>query len=719
MADQALAPEAHFDAASERERRAPDRLYTLKEGDVFLVCDAFGDVHGVADGLFHNDTRLLSRLTLRLDGSAPALLSSAVGRDNVIFTANATNRPLAPIGAAATPEGVVHLERKRLIWEGRLYERIRCVNYGDAPATLPLNFTFDADFKDMFEVRGQVRARRGRRARPVVRPSGVQFQYEGLDGASRDCVIAFSETPFEHDANRASIRLNLAPHTPKDLYLEIGAAPGPPPSAQRFRRASLQAKVAMRRRLRRGSRVRTTSRLFNAWLDKSRADLALLTTDLPTGPYPYAGIPWFSTTFGRDAILTAWQLLWLDPTLARGVLAYLAETQAGEYSSFHDAAPGKILHEARRGEMAARGEIPFGRYYGGVDTTCLFVALAAAYLDRTDDRAFLDRIWPALLAASGWMDSFAASDDLGLIRYERGAETGLLNQGWKDSHDSVFHADGRSPEGPIALVEVQGYAYAAYCGMARMAAQRFDRERAEACRRRAEQIRTAVESRFWMPDAGYYGLALDGENALCRVKASNAGHLLFVGLPSPDRGQAVMRTLLGAGFANGWGLRTLASDQPRYNPMSYHNGSVWPHDTAMCAIGFRRYGGADAVPRILSALFEAAVHFDMRLPELFCGFPRRPGEPPVAYPVACLPQAWAAASVFGVLQACLGLQVDGVRRELHLRSPRLPAGVGELRLENLPVGRRRLDLVFREADGRVMVLPGRDEEQGVPLITHT
>ncbi|WP_372765501.1 glycogen debranching N-terminal domain-containing protein [Phenylobacterium sp.] len=719
MQDPALAPQAHFEAAGERERSAPERLFTLKDGDVFLVCDAFGDVHGVADGMFHNDTRLLSRLTLHLDSGPPALLSSAVGRDNVVFTANATNHPLAPLGAVDTPEGVVHLERKRLIWQGRMFEHIRCMNYGQTRATLLLDFRFDADFKDMFEVRGQARAQRGRRHPPAVGRRGVRFEYEGLDGAKRQCVIAFSEAPSRIDANAASIRMELEPGRPKDLYLEIGPEDAPPPSEQRYRQACLLARAAMRRRLRRGGRVRSSARLFNAWLDKSRADLALLTTDLPSGPYPYAGIPWFSTTFGRDAIITAWQLLWLDPGLAKGVLTYLAETQAGEHSSFRDSAPGKILHEARRGEMAAQGEVPFGRYYGGVDTTCLFVALATAYMERTGDRAFLDQIWPALLAATGWMDSFADSDPLGLIRYEREADTGLLNQGWKDSHDSIFHADGRQPEGPIALVEVQGYAYAAYCGMARLAAQRLDRERAESCRRRAEQIRAAVESRFWMPDVGYYGIALDGEGDLCRVKASNAGHLLFVGLPSPDRAQAVMRTLLGSEFANGWGLRTLAGDQPRYNPMSYHNGSVWPHDTALCVIGFRRYGGADAVPRLLSALFEVAVHFDMRLPELFCGFPRRPGEPPVAYPVACLPQAWAAASVFGILQACLGLQVDGWRQELHVRSPRLPWGISELRLENLPISGRRLDLVFRDAGGRVMVLPGRNEEQGVPLITHT
>jgi glycogen debranching enzyme len=719
MDDLSLAPEAHFETSEAKEPRTPDRLYSLKEADLFLVCDAYGDVRGGADGLFLDDTRVLSRWTLRLDGGAPALLSTAVSQDNVVFTAHSTNRPLTPIGMTTTPEGVVHIERKRLLWAGRLYERIRCVNYGDETAHVPLDIGFDADFSDMFEVRGHHRQRRGYRAAPEARRDRVSFTYEGLDGEARRCTVAFSREPEVLSDHVARFELTIASRGEADLYLEVGAEDEGPPSSARYRQAKVLAKAAMRRRLRTGGRIQTSGLVFNAWLDRSRADLALLTTDLPTGPYPYAGIPWFSTTFGRDALITAWQMLWLDPRLARGVLRFLALMQATEKSAFQDAEPGKILHEARHGEMAALGEVPFRRYYGGVDTTCLFVALAAAYADRTGDLELIGELWPALQAATGWMDRFAERDRLGLIRYERGAKTGLLNQGWKDSHDSIFHADGRTPEGPIALVEVQGYAYAAYAGMARLADARGESELAARWRRRTEQLREAVETRFWMADEDFYGIALDGRDELCRVKASNAGHLLFVGLPSPDRGRAVVRQLMGHRFANGWGLRTLASDAPHFNPMSYHNGSVWPHDTALCAAGFRRYGEPDALPELLAALFEAATHFDMRLPELFCGFPRAGGEPPIAYPVACLPQAWAAASAFGLLQACLGLSIDGWRGELHVSAPRLPIGISELRLDGLPVGDRRLDLIFRDAGDRVMVLPGRDAQQGVPLIAHT
>ena len=719
MDDTPLVPEAHFDAATLTPASPTEGLYCLKEGDLFVVCNALGDIHGLGDGLFFNDTRHLSRLLLRLDGALPALLSTAVSRDNVVFTAHLTNRPLAPLGHASTPEGVVHIERKRLLFEGRLYERLLCSNYGEAEAVLPLNFSFAADFRDMFEVRGQTRPVRGRLEEPAIETAAVAFRYHGLDGVARRSVLAFSETPERLGATEAVIQLAVPAGGQRAIYLEAGPAAAPAPSAERYRRASLMAKAAMRGRLRRGARVRTTGRLFDSLIEKSRADLALLTTDLPSGPYPYAGIPWFSTTFGRDAIITALQMLWLDPALAKGVLRFLAHTQALDYSTFADAAPGKILHEARRGEMAALGEVPFARYYGGVDTTCLFVALAAAYAHRTGDLSLVEELWPSLLAAVGWMDSFEVSDPLGLIRYARGADTGLLNQGWKDSHDSIFHADGRFPDGPIALVEVQGYAFSAYRGMAWLAGVRGRDDLAETWRKRAERLRRTVEERFWMEDQGFYGIALDGHDELCRVRASNAGHLLFVGLPSLERGRMVAARLMGSDFANGWGLRTLAEGQARYNPMSYHDGSVWPHDTAVCAAGFRRYGAADSVRRLFAALFETADRFEMRLPELFCGFPRMGGEPPVAYPVACLPQAWAAASVFGLLQACLGLTVDGWRRELHLRSPRLPVGISEVRLEGITVGESAVDLLFCENGGRVMVLPGRDQEAGIPLIAHT
>jgi glycogen debranching enzyme len=716
MPDLARVLEDSQDQAPAAKSRVPERLYALKDGDAFAVFDSFGDMSGSADGFFLNDTRLLSCFRFTLYGAPPPFLSAAVGPENVWFTSHCTNRPLAPIGEVGAPEGVVHVERKRLLFGARIYERMRCTNYGSSVVELPLCFEYHADFCDMFEVRGLTRPRRGRRLKPVLAKNWVEFQYCGLDDVLRQSVLLFSEQPVSLNEAKAEFRFRVAPGEQSDLYIEIGSNVEDLPNEKRFHEAGERAQTPMREKLGRGAKIRTSALLFNGWLSKSRADLALLVSDLATGPYPYAGIPWFSTTFGRDALITAWQVLWLDPGLAHGVLRFLASTQAEHYSAFHDAAPGKILHEARRGEMAARGEVPFERYYGGVDTTCLFVSLAAAYAQRTGDMEFIEELWPALLRAVGWMDSFSQTNPDGFITYERGASTGLLNQGWKDSHDSIFHADGRMPEGPIALVEVQGYAYAAYNGVAALAAQRGEERSAEKWRAKAESFRVAVERKFWMEDKQFYGIAIDGEGELCRVRASNAGHLLFVGLPTAERGNAIAKQLAGGDFLSGWGLRTLASDQVRYNPMSYHNGSIWPHDTAICAIGLKRYGAIDAVIRLLSGMFEAAAHFDMRLPELFCGFARAGAETPVAYPVACLPQAWAAASTFGILQACLGVTVDGAKGEVRVDNPRLPADLGDVEIRDISIAGSNVSLSFREIGGSVSVFRIPGAGTGVPIV---
>ncbi|MBW8304755.1 MAG: amylo-alpha-1,6-glucosidase, partial [Brevundimonas sp.] len=447
---------------------------------------------------------------------------------------------------------------------------------------------------------------------------------------------------------------------------------------------------------------------FNDWLDQSRADVALLTTDLPTGPYPYAGVPWFSTPFGRDGIITAWQMLWLDPSLAKGVLTYLAMRQATEFSAFQDSAPGKIMHETRAGEMSALGEVPFGLYYGGVDTTCLFVALAGAYLKRTGDMATIHALWPSLLAAVGWMKEYGDVSGDGLISYQRAADTGLSNQGWKDSEDSIFHRDGRFPKGPVALLEVQGYAFAAWEAMADMARLVGDDRQAEWAAR-AGDVRELVEARFWMEDEQFYAIALDGDGEQCRSIGSNAGHLLFTGLPSRERARAVTKRMLGAEFRSGWGLRTLATGQARFNPMSYHNGSVWPHDTAMAAAGMAQYGERRAVALLLGEIYAAATHFHMRLPELFCGFERTPGEPPIAYPVACLPQAWAAGSVFLMLQAALGLRIDAIEGVVEIDRPLLPSGIDRLNLTRLQVGDATVDVTFQQMGRHTVVMPRRRE----------
>jgi glycogen debranching enzyme len=692
--------------------------FALKHDFAFLIADGLGDVTGGRDGLFVNDTRVLSQFTLALGGAAPSLLGSGVSQDNVFFTANLTNRPLPELGGYAPPEGVVHVERQRFLWEARIYECLVLTNYGERTVKLSLGLHFAADYADIFEVRGLTRRKRGERIGPQLGRASVTLGYRGLDEVLRRTCIAFSQTPHELSVDAARFDLELARDERFSLYVEIGTEPAEAPSRERFRTAAARARSGMRAKRRRGARMSTAGRLFDTWLDKARADLALLETDLPTGPYPFAGIPWFSTPFGRDAIVTALQTLWLDPGLARGVLAFLARNQAHERSAFADSAPGKILHEMRRGEMANLHEVPFGRYYGGVDTTPLFVMLAGAYAQRTGDAEFIEQLWPALCLAMQWVEGAGDSNGDGFVDYQRGAASGLANQGWKDSVDSVFHADGHIPDGPIALVEVQGFAYAASLAMADLAQRRGDTTREQHWRTRARALQRAVEDRFWMPELRTYGIALDGEDKLCRVLTSNAGQLLYSGLPAPERAQQVIEQLLRARFDNGWGIRTLAAGQPRYNPMSYHDGSVWPHDTGLCAAGMARYGDRAQAAHVLGELFAAAMHFGMRLPELFCGFPRHAGEPPVGYPVACLPQAWSSGTPFMLLQACLGVQVDGWRREVHIDRPTLPEAMGSLHVRGLAVGDAQVDLVFECRSGRTTAAAVGRVPDGVKLMVH-
>ncbi|MDB6061362.1 MAG: amylo-alpha,6-glucosidase [Verrucomicrobiaceae bacterium] len=696
--------------------REPNKFYALKDADTFLVADAFGDINGAGDGFFRDDTRTLSRLQLTLNGEKPSLLSASVSRDNVFFVSNMTNLPLPVLGGSATPQGVIHIERTRFLWDQHLHERIACTNYCSVEIGLSLQLAMGADFYDMFEVRGVSRRARGRLAPPQARGKQLVFVYEGLDGVQRISIVEFSQNPDQLDGDRAEFNLILEAGSRWELYLEAGPDLTIPPDKKTFRSAAARARYAMRARSRRGARLHSSGRLFNEWIEKSRADLALLTTELPTGPYPYAGIPWFSVPFGRDAIITALQLLWLDSGLARGVLRFLAQYQARAVSSFQDAAPGKIMHERRRGEMTRLRELPFGEYYGGVDTTPLFVVLAGAYAERTGDLALVEELWPALTAACVWIETITDSHPDGFLTYARAAETGLANQGWKDSEDSIFHTDGRFPRGPVALVEVQGYVFGAFRAMSELSSRRGDVDAATQWKVRADRLQTAVEARFWMEDAGFYGVAVDGDGQLCRTRCSNPGHLLYVGLPSADRGRRVSQVLLSDAFHSGWGLRTLAPGQARFNPMSYHNGSVWPHDTALCAAGIARYHERVGVIRMINSLFEAAVSFGMQLPELFCGFARAPGEPPVAYPVACLPQAWAAGSLFMLLQACLGVKVDGWGGQILIEEPSLPVGIDHLTIRHINVGGDLIDLAFHRVGEQVVAVPDRKKGKTVPVV---
>jgi glycogen debranching enzyme len=681
--------------------------YTLKDGNAFLLADALGDVQGRDDGLFINDTRILSRFELTVAHRRPSLLGAAIDQNNTLFTAHLTNRPLPSLGEQSIPQGVIHIERKRFLYDERLFEHLQLHNFSEEDASLPVCLRVAADFADIFEVQGHVRAARGDILPSRAGERTIELGYRGRDGRVTAACIAFSSKPQSISETDAEFVIRVKRRSVAELFIEIGTSMEELPSAERYTSARQQLNESMLCRLAQGASVSTSGRLFNEWIDKSRSDLALLTTPLETGPYPYAGIPWFATQFGRDAIITAMQTLWVNPDLAAGVLAFLASTQARTESSFRDSQPGKILHETRRGEMALLDEVPFAQYYGGVDTTPLFVMLAGAYEKRTGDRSVVDKYWDNIMAAVGWIEQRMRASPTGFLDYARGEKTGLANQAWKDSQDSMFHADGHFPRGPLAVVEVQGYVYGAFSSLSELAAARGDRLMADEWKVRAERLRRAIEDQFWLPELGFYAIAIDGDGTACRVCASNAGHLLFCGVPDIERAARVCEQLLGQRSSSGWGIRTLASDQSRYNPMSYHNGSIWPHDSAICAAGIARYGGRATVAKLLSDIFEAANHFGMRLPELYCGFERVPGQGPVGYPVACLPQAWASGAVFMLLQSALGIRIDGRSKEVHIERPVLPIGIESLTITDLKIRESSIDLEFHRLGTEVVAVPSK------------
>jgi glycogen debranching enzyme len=521
------------------------------------------------------------------------------------------------------------------------------------------------------------------------------LRYRGLDGSERRTRIQSVRPPDHLEHGLFVFTLSLDPHACADI--EVAIACEIDDERHPFVRYD-EVLTLVRDRLAPHNDhclVLSSNETFNRWVRRSSADLTMMITDTPYGPYPYAGIPWFSTPFGRDGIITAMELLWAAPDVARGVLTFLGETQATTVADAQDAQPGKILHEMRRGEMAALGEVPFGQYYGTADATPLFVMLAHAYFERTADRAFIDRLWPHILAALDWIDSFGDADKDGFVEYSRRSDAGLIQQGWKDSFDSVFHADGSLAEPPIALCEIQGYVYGAWSGAARLAEARGDGTTAARWRERAASLQRQFDQAFWCADLGTYALALDARKRPCRVRTSNPGHCLFTGIASQDRAGRVADTLMSTPSFAGWGVRTVEAGAARYNPMSYHNGSIWPHDNALVAAGLARYGFTAAAGRIMAAMFDLSEAVDLhRLPELICGFHRRGGESPTLYPVACAPQAWAAGAVYLLLQACLGLSIDAAERRVSFSRAVLPETIDWLRIMNLSVADASVDLLL-------------------------
>jgi glycogen debranching enzyme len=645
------------------------------------------------------DTRHLSRLELLVNETPPLLLGSNLSDDNSAFSVDLTNPDLMDGQCIVLEKDRVHILRTIFLWRDTAYQRLAVRNYGDRAIDLRLSMLFANDFADIFEVRGSHRERRGTATAKIHGDDRVLLVYRGLDAKIRRTALNFDPRPDQLATDAAVYDLHLAPGEMRPIFLAVScertdSRPLP------FLRGLAAARREMRESTRERTSVETSNERFNEILCRSAADLAMLMTETPQGRYPYAGIPWYSTTFGRDGLITALQMLWWSPEVARGVLRRLAAYQAKTTDPLADAQPGKILHEMRGGEMAALREVPFGLYYGSVDSTPLFVLLAGLYAERTGDLETIVELWPNIEAALGWIDGPGDPDGDGFVEYMRASEQGLANQGWKDSHDAIFHADGRLAEGRIALVEVQGYVYAAKWLAARCAKRIGLADAAHKLAAEADRLAARFETAFWSPELETYALALDGAKQQCQVLTSNAGQVLFTGIAAPHRAARVAKQLMQPNFFSGWGIRTVARSEVRFNPMSYHDGSVWPHDNALIALGLARYEQKRAVETLFAGLFSAATYMDhRRLPELFCGFQRQRGQGPTLYPVACAPQAWASAAPFTLLEASLGLEFDPFKGEIRLRNPRLPQFLDEVMLRDLRLSSSSVDLrVRRQGD---------------------
>jgi glycogen debranching enzyme len=681
---------------------ADQRTMVLKQGDTFAIFDSHGDIHKIGSGqqgIFHNGTRHVARMELNVNGQLPMLLSFSPREDNQMLTVDLTNPDLPLDNEDMILRGTIHILRSKFLWQSAYHEKIELINFGLEPVALTLEIECDADFADIFEVRGSVRAHRGSMLDILYEKGSMILSYRGLDNVLRNTHVHFSPEPKTFYHNTAVFEIYLLPQQKWELEVEMLFS-----QTQRVLNFE-NSKNAMNEYMERISRycanIITSSQQFNDWIERSKSDLITMTTQTPHGLYPYAGIPWYSTPFGRDGIITAMECLWVEPELAKGVLLYLSHTQAHEFNDFQDAEPGKIFHETRGGEMAALDEIPFKLYYGTIDATPLFISLAGSYLERTNDIKTITKIWPNIVRALNWIDVYGDTDGDGFVEYKTKSSKGLTNQGWKDSQDAIFYEDGRLAEEPIALCEVQGYVYDAKIKAAQIAKALRHEEIASRLEFQAEQLKENFNRKFWSESKQTYVIALDGNKNQCNVLSSNAGHCLFSGIATPERAAVIAKNLLSESMFSGWGIRTIATTEQRYNPMSYHNGSVWPHDNAMIAYGFSRYNLMNEVIKVLAATFDTAEYMEkQRLPELFCGFERQKGKSPTSYPVACSPQAWSVGAAFLMIQASLGMKIDAANNKITLCHPVLPSFMNDITITNLRINNKIVAFqIRRNKDG--------------------
>jgi glycogen debranching enzyme len=679
------------------------RTLAVKEGETFLYSDTQGNLDDRKDyglGLFHRDTRFLSHFMMKVSGREPVLLSSSSERAYMAFV-DLTNADLYRGDRLEVPQQTLNIRRIRAI-NGRLFERIRVKNYNPHPVSIDVDLTLGADFADIFEVRGRPREGTGTFLPPVAEGRRAELGYVGRDGLTRRTLVEFATEPDElairGDLVHACFRMRLGPYQTRLLSLTVEPVVEgePAPEPKEFDGAVHELRRSYEAWERECTQVVTDNELFNELLHRGLRDLRALYTPVDGGGIVAAGIPWYVTIFGRDALVSSHQLLTVNPRLASEALRLLAARQGTTRDDWRDEEPGKILHEVRQGELARSGAVPHSPYYGSVDATPWFLLVYAQHFRWTADRELASELLPAARAALEWIDRYGDLDGDGFVEFLCRSPNGIRNQGWKDSSDSVAHADGSLAEPPIALAEVQGYVHLAKQRVAEVFDALGMADDAERLRREAAELKRRFNEAFWMEDERYFAGALDAGKRQVRTVVSNPGHGLYCDILDPDKAAHVAQRLLAPDMFSGWGIRTMSKSAAAYNPMSYHNGSVWPHDNALIAAGLKRYGYARQTIRVATAMFDAAIQADyMRLPELFCGFTRRTPNRPVSYPVACSPQAWAAGSPFLVLQAMLGISARAHENLLTVNKPQLPPWLDTVELRNLRVGESRISLLFR------------------------
>ncbi len=695
-------PSPYQEAHSEFQVMGPRKVdnLTLIDGKTFLATRISGDItpsRAPDVGFFHDDTRFLSFMELRLGGLRTVLLSSNTEK-TFLSQVELTTSNIHLRDSLDLPENTIHVRREQMLNRDVMFERLTFENFNLNRVEFTVEIHYGADFVDVFEVRGMSRKQHGQYYLPVVGESSIGFYYRGLDNILRHTLVEMDPMPAHVEGEIARWELELEPSQQVEFNIRITPAvddkvrresPGDFNSNLRYRRetyAHWQSKT---------THFTSSNDVFDTAMRTAASDFHAL--QIPEGENHIiaAGIPWFATMFGRDSIIAAYQSLSLNPQLAVETLRVLARHQGKEYNDWRDEEPGKILHEYRQGEMTLAGEMPFGPYYGSIDATPLFLILLSETWNWTADEDLVRELLPAAYKALDWIDSYGDLDGDGFVEYLRRSKRGLANQGWKDSWDANMHRDGTVAIPPIALSEVQGYVFDAKYRMASLLRTFGDSERADRLKKESVELARRFDKAFWMPERGFYAMALDAQKKPLEVIASNAGHLLFSRIIGRERARSVVNRLMRPDMFSGWGWRTMSNEEKVFNPLSYHRGSVWPHDNSLIAHGMALNEFRAPVARIFTTLFHAALTFrDYRLPELFCGVQRREHDIPVHYPVSCSPQAWASGAMFLILSSLLGIRPSAPKKELNIINPVLPDWLDHLHLRNLRIGDSRVGLDF-------------------------